>query len=158
MKLLLDMYKGVSKEQRDKVQLMAGEKKLRTEVDELRQTLKKLQVFTLPKFPSNLLKQDIFRITRETIRGSWRRTRRWRRSSNWRSRNMSFRSRWLTINRRTVTGAVITCSTRWGLLWDRTKKKLCWMRWRSPVRHLKTCRYWNGDWIYALFLLCRVGE
>ncbi|KAG5879910.1 hypothetical protein JTB14_018452 [Gonioctena quinquepunctata] len=43
MKLLLDMYKGVSKEQRDKVQLMAAEKKLRTDLDELRQTIKKLQ-------------------------------------------------------------------------------------------------------------------
>ncbi|CAH1101653.1 unnamed protein product [Psylliodes chrysocephalus] len=43
MKLLLDMYKGVSKEQRDKVQLMAAEKKLRSDVEELRQTLKKLQ-------------------------------------------------------------------------------------------------------------------
>ncbi|XP_060529372.1 E3 ubiquitin-protein ligase Bre1 isoform X1 [Cylas formicarius] len=44
MKLLLDMYKGVSKEQRDKVQLMAAEKKLRTDLDELRQQLKKMQV------------------------------------------------------------------------------------------------------------------
>ncbi|XP_023024134.2 E3 ubiquitin-protein ligase Bre1 [Leptinotarsa decemlineata] len=43
MKLLLDMYKGVSKEQRDKVQLMAAEKKLRTDLEELRQTIKKLQ-------------------------------------------------------------------------------------------------------------------
>ncbi|CAH1969517.1 unnamed protein product [Acanthoscelides obtectus] len=43
MKLLLDMYKGVSKEQRDKVQLMAAEKKLRTELEEMRQTLKKIQ-------------------------------------------------------------------------------------------------------------------
>lgn len=43
MKLLLDMYKGVSKEQRDKVQLMAAEKKLRMEVDEYRQQLKKMQ-------------------------------------------------------------------------------------------------------------------
>lgn len=43
MKLLLDMYKGVAKEQRDKVQLMAGEKKARQELDELRMQLKKLQ-------------------------------------------------------------------------------------------------------------------
>lgn len=43
MKLLLDMYKGVSKEQRDKVQLMAAEKKLRTDLEDLRQTLKKMQ-------------------------------------------------------------------------------------------------------------------
>ncbi|KAF6204281.1 hypothetical protein GE061_002621 [Apolygus lucorum] len=41
MKLLLDMYKGVSKEQRDKVQLMAAEKKLRADNEELRQQLKK---------------------------------------------------------------------------------------------------------------------
>lgn len=44
MKLLLDMYKGVSKEQREKVQLMATEKKLKSEVEETRQQLKKLQV------------------------------------------------------------------------------------------------------------------
>lgn len=44
MKLLLDMYKGVSKEQRDKVQLMAIEKKLRSEIDDLRNQLKKMQV------------------------------------------------------------------------------------------------------------------
>ncbi|XP_037936187.1 E3 ubiquitin-protein ligase Bre1 [Teleopsis dalmanni] len=43
MKLLLDMYKGVSKDQRDKVQLMAIEKKLRSEIEELRQQLKKIQ-------------------------------------------------------------------------------------------------------------------
>ncbi|KAK0086594.1 hypothetical protein PV325_002903 [Microctonus aethiopoides] len=43
MKLLLDMYKGVGKEQRDKVQLMAAERKIRTELDELRQQLKKIQ-------------------------------------------------------------------------------------------------------------------
>ncbi|KAK9732343.1 Zinc finger, C3HC4 type (RING finger) [Popillia japonica] len=43
MKLLLDMYKSVTKEQRDKVQLMAAEKKLRTEVEEMRQQLKKIQ-------------------------------------------------------------------------------------------------------------------
>lgn len=44
MKLLLDMYKGVSKEQRDKVQLMAMEKKLRSEIEDLRNQLKKMQV------------------------------------------------------------------------------------------------------------------
>lgn len=43
MKLLLDMYKGVSKEQRDKVQLMAIEKKLRAEVEEMRQQFKRIQ-------------------------------------------------------------------------------------------------------------------
>lgn len=44
MKLLLDMYKGVSKDQRDKVQLMATEKKLRSEIEELRNQMKKIQV------------------------------------------------------------------------------------------------------------------
>lgn len=43
MKLLLDMYKGVSKEQRDKVQLMAMEKKLRSEVEDMRQQFKRMQ-------------------------------------------------------------------------------------------------------------------
>ncbi|XP_050531885.1 E3 ubiquitin-protein ligase Bre1 [Daktulosphaira vitifoliae] len=43
MKLLLDMYKGVSKDQRDKVQLMATEKKLRAELEEAKQALKKIQ-------------------------------------------------------------------------------------------------------------------
>lgn len=44
MKLLLDMYKGVSKEQRDKVQLMAAEKKTKAEVDDLKQQVKKMQM------------------------------------------------------------------------------------------------------------------
>ncbi|KAJ6644644.1 E3 ubiquitin-protein ligase Bre1, partial [Pseudolycoriella hygida] len=43
LKLLLDMYKGVSKDQREKVQLMATEKKLRSEIDDLRNQLKKMQ-------------------------------------------------------------------------------------------------------------------
>ncbi|KAF7995099.1 hypothetical protein HCN44_004571 [Aphidius gifuensis] len=43
MKLLLDMYKGVGKEQRDKVQLMAAERKTRAELEDLRQQLKKIQ-------------------------------------------------------------------------------------------------------------------
>ncbi|CAB3373401.1 Hypothetical predicted protein [Cloeon dipterum] len=47
MKLLLDMYKGVSKDQRDKVQLMAAEKKARAEVDELRMQMKKMQYYQL---------------------------------------------------------------------------------------------------------------
>uniref|UniRef100_A0A131YMN0 E3 ubiquitin protein ligase n=1 Tax=Rhipicephalus appendiculatus TaxID=34631 RepID=A0A131YMN0_RHIAP len=42
LKLLLDMYKGAPKEQRDKVQLMAAEKKARAEAEEHRQQLKKL--------------------------------------------------------------------------------------------------------------------
>ena len=52
LKLLLDMYKGVSKDQREKVQLMATEKKLRSEIDDLRNQLKKMQVKSI-LFPSN---------------------------------------------------------------------------------------------------------
>lgn len=43
-KLLLDCYKGASKDQRDKVQVMATEKKLRSEIEELRSQMKKIQV------------------------------------------------------------------------------------------------------------------
>jgi len=50
MKLLLDMYKGVSKDQRDKVQLMAAEKKLRAELEEAKQALKKIQVQIIESF------------------------------------------------------------------------------------------------------------
>lgn len=52
MKLLLDMYKGVSKDQRDKVQFMATEKKLRTEIEDLRNQLKKMQVIPIIFFNS----------------------------------------------------------------------------------------------------------
>lgn len=44
LKLLLDMYKSLNKEQRDKVGLMAAEKKLRAEVEDLKLQLKKVQV------------------------------------------------------------------------------------------------------------------
>jgi len=57
MKLLLDMYKGVSKDHRDKVQLMAAEKKARAEVDDLRMQMKKMQV--LIKVPANCPSQDV---------------------------------------------------------------------------------------------------
>ncbi|XP_063620484.1 E3 ubiquitin-protein ligase Bre1 [Cydia splendana] len=43
LKLLLDMYKGVSKEQRDKVQLMAAERKARQELEDHRQKTKMMQ-------------------------------------------------------------------------------------------------------------------
>ncbi|KAK2839000.1 hypothetical protein Q7C36_013814 [Tachysurus vachellii] len=43
MKLLLDMYRSAPKEQRDKVQLMAAEKKLKSEAEELRQRLRDLE-------------------------------------------------------------------------------------------------------------------
>lgn len=42
-KVVMDTYKGVSKEQRDKVQLMAAEKKVRAEVEELKLQMKKMQ-------------------------------------------------------------------------------------------------------------------
>ncbi|XP_043939961.1 E3 ubiquitin-protein ligase BRE1A [Protopterus annectens] len=42
MKLLLDMYRSAPKEQRDKVQLMAAEKKAKGELEELKQRLKEL--------------------------------------------------------------------------------------------------------------------
>ncbi|XP_038259954.1 E3 ubiquitin-protein ligase BRE1B isoform X3 [Dermochelys coriacea] len=43
MKLLLDMYKSAPKEQRDKVQLMAAEKKTKAEVEELRGRVRELE-------------------------------------------------------------------------------------------------------------------
>lgn len=43
MKLLLDMYKSCTKESRDKVQLMAAEKKARQEIEELRGHIRKMQ-------------------------------------------------------------------------------------------------------------------
>ncbi|XP_053487654.1 E3 ubiquitin-protein ligase BRE1A [Ictalurus furcatus] len=43
MKLLLDMYRSAPKEQRDKVQLMAAEKKTKAEAEELRQRLRDLE-------------------------------------------------------------------------------------------------------------------
>ena len=43
MKLLLDMFKTLSKDQRDKAQLMAAEKKVKTELDELRNELKRVR-------------------------------------------------------------------------------------------------------------------
>ncbi|XP_070571727.1 E3 ubiquitin-protein ligase BRE1A-like [Ptychodera flava] len=43
MKLLLDMYKGCAKEQRDKVQLMAAEKKARGDVEDLKQRLRHME-------------------------------------------------------------------------------------------------------------------
>ncbi|KAL6032832.1 hypothetical protein STEG23_014773 [Scotinomys teguina] len=43
MKLLLDMYRSAPKEQRDKVQLMAAERKSKAELEDLRQRLKDLE-------------------------------------------------------------------------------------------------------------------
>merc|ERR1711953_197929 len=42
MKLLLDMYKTCTKEQRDKAQVMASEKKARAELEEVKNQLKKV--------------------------------------------------------------------------------------------------------------------
>ncbi|KAJ7428320.1 E3 ubiquitin-protein ligase BRE1B-like [Pitangus sulphuratus] len=43
MKLLLDMYKSAPKEQRDKVQLMAAERKSKAELEELRARWRELE-------------------------------------------------------------------------------------------------------------------
>ncbi|KAK2140818.1 hypothetical protein LSH36_1238g00029 [Paralvinella palmiformis] len=43
LKLLLDMYKGLPKDHRDKVQLLTSEKKARQEIEELRQQVRRLQ-------------------------------------------------------------------------------------------------------------------
>ncbi len=44
LKLLLDMYKGVNKDKRDKVQLMQSERKLKAELEEVKQQMRRLQV------------------------------------------------------------------------------------------------------------------
>ena len=43
MKLLLDLHKGASKDMREKAQILASEKKLRQEVEELKNQIKKMQ-------------------------------------------------------------------------------------------------------------------
>ncbi|XP_041348774.1 E3 ubiquitin-protein ligase BRE1B-like [Gigantopelta aegis] len=43
LKLLLDMYKSAPKEQRDKVMLMAGERKAKQEIEDLKNHIKKMQ-------------------------------------------------------------------------------------------------------------------
>lgn len=60
MKLLLDMYKSAPKEQRDKVQLMACEKRLNKEIDDLRQHIKKMQE-TERKERKKLAEEDAIR-------------------------------------------------------------------------------------------------
>jgi hypothetical protein len=42
MKLLLDMYKACTKEQREKAQIMVAERKARSDAEEARQQLRKL--------------------------------------------------------------------------------------------------------------------
>lgn len=44
LKLLLDIYKGMNKDKRDKAQLMLIEKKLRAELEDLKQQMRRLQV------------------------------------------------------------------------------------------------------------------
>jgi len=46
LRLLLDMYKGMSKDKRDKAQLMLVEKKLKAELEDLKQQMRRLQVST----------------------------------------------------------------------------------------------------------------
>ncbi|XP_060571175.1 E3 ubiquitin-protein ligase Bre1-like [Ruditapes philippinarum] len=60
LKLLLDMYKSAPKEQRDKVQLMACEKRLNKEIDDLRQHIKKMQE-TERKERKKLAEEDALR-------------------------------------------------------------------------------------------------
>lgn len=59
-KVVMDTYKGVGKEQRDKVQLMAAEKKARAELDELKVQLKKMQE-TKREDRKKLADEDILR-------------------------------------------------------------------------------------------------
>lgn len=59
MKLLLDMYRSAPKEQRDKVQLMAAEKKYNSEVITLSHHTSATQTFSCPRScaqkPHNML-------------------------------------------------------------------------------------------------------
>jgi E3 ubiquitin-protein ligase BRE1 len=59
-KVVMDTYKGVSKEQRDKVQLMAAEKKARAELEDLKLQLKKMQE-TKREDRKKLADEDILR-------------------------------------------------------------------------------------------------
>lgn len=68
LKLLLDMYKGVSKDQREKVQLMATEKKLRSEIDDLRNQLKKMQVNKFVNFEMKFQKCYVIVMLQESKR------------------------------------------------------------------------------------------
>jgi len=60
MKLLLDMYKSFPKESRDKVQLMAAEKKCRHEIDELKNHIRHMQE-TERKEKRKLAEEDALR-------------------------------------------------------------------------------------------------
>lgn len=60
MKLQLDLYKDVSKDKRDKIQMMATEKKLRSEIEVLRHQIKKTQVENTHSNIIEHLKESIF--------------------------------------------------------------------------------------------------
>uniref|UniRef100_A0A3B3S4G9 E3 ubiquitin protein ligase n=1 Tax=Paramormyrops kingsleyae TaxID=1676925 RepID=A0A3B3S4G9_9TELE len=69
MKLLLDMYKSAPKEQRDKVQLMAAERKSKAEVEELRVRVRELEERER-KESKKLADEDVLRkirVAEETI-------------------------------------------------------------------------------------------
>lgn len=106
MKLLLDMYKGVSKEQRDKVQLMAMEKKLRSEIEDLRNQLKKMQVIYFLYFIIRNFDNTIRHIRKVNARSarSWPTRMLFVRLNNWRSKNTNSRSKLPTKNLSMVLG------------------------------------------------------
>ena len=88
MKLLLDMYKGVGKEMRDKTQLMAAERKARLEVDELKQQLKKIQAsFMLFHPPPNSITKLYSFMSEEVLRAILRRL-----LSGWKLSHVVFRT------------------------------------------------------------------
>lgn len=60
-KVVMDTYKGVSKEQRDKVQLMAAEKKTRQELEDIKMQLKKLQESKREDRKDRRVDEDIMR-------------------------------------------------------------------------------------------------
>lgn len=108
LKLLLDMYKGVSKDQREKVQLMATEKKLRSEIDDLRNQLKKMQV----KFVLGLLYFYIhlsisYRKANVKNVRNWLMRMHFAKSNNLRSKSMNFKNKLLTKNQSMDRGQVI---------------------------------------------------
>lgn len=60
-KVVMDTYKGVSKEQRDKVQLMAAEKKTRQELEDIKTQLKKVQESKREDRKDRRVDEDIMR-------------------------------------------------------------------------------------------------
>lgn len=111
MKLLLDMYKGVSKDQRDKVQLMATEKKLRSEIEDLRNQLKKTQVnWVITDFQSDeitAIADSLCRIANVKNGRNWPTKMPCAKLSNSKSRNTNYRSKWPIRSRPMDRGLVI---------------------------------------------------